>query len=99
MPKSRIAGLAVVMSAALSLAAPAIAQQRGVDLRDDPSRMPESGPGIVGGTGATAGPNSKNQAIMPMPRSEQELSERQPDSPLPREVRPMPGGAKPLPQR
>jgi hypothetical protein len=33
----------------------------------DASKMPESGPAMVGGTGSTVGPNSKNQAVMPMP--------------------------------
>ena len=58
------------------------------------SKMPESGPAVVGGTGQTMGPNSKNQAIMPMPglRQEEELSELPRDATLPPpEVRPMPG--------
>jgi hypothetical protein len=43
--------------------------------------MPESGPLVVGGTGQTAGPNSKNQAISPMPGvQEEELSERPPET-------------------
>ena len=43
----------------------------------DASKMPESGPLVVGGTGQTTGPNSKNQAISPMPGlGEEELSER-----------------------
>lgn len=43
----------------------------------DASKMPESGPAVVGGTGATVGPNSKNQAVMPMPglRQDEELNE------------------------
>jgi hypothetical protein len=45
------------------------------------SKMPESGPLVVGGTGQTTGPNSKNQAITPMPgMEEEELSERPPES-------------------
>jgi len=96
MPKPVITCL-TAMLAALTLAAPAGAQQRGV--REDPSRMPESGPAIVGGTGATAGPNSKNQAMMPMPGSEPELSERPTDPrPLP-EIRPVPGPPKAPPSR
>ena len=36
-----------------------------------------AGPLVVGGTGQTAGPNSKNQAISPIPGlREEELSER-----------------------
>lgn len=46
----------------------------------DASQMPESGPAVVGGTGATAGPNFRNQAVVPIPGMEpqQELSERPP---------------------
>lgn len=96
MPNSRIACLIVVAAAAaLSLVASAAAQQRGFSPRDDPSRLPESGPAVVGGTGATTGLNSKNQAIMPMPGSEQELSELPAVTlPLP-EIRPVPGRARP----
>ena len=60
----------------------------------DASKMPESGPAVVGGTGSTVGPNSKNQAVMPMPglRQDEELSERPRDATLPvPEVRPIPG--------
>jgi hypothetical protein len=47
----------------------------------DASKMPESGPLVVGGTGQTTGPNSKNQAISPMPgMREEELSERPSDT-------------------
>ncbi|HEY6715941.1 MAG TPA: hypothetical protein VI232_06315 [Reyranella sp.] len=47
----------------------------------DASKMPESGPLVVGGTGQTAGPNFKNQAITPMPGvQEEELSERPPET-------------------
>jgi hypothetical protein len=47
----------------------------------DASKMPESGPLVVGGTGQTAGPNSKNQANTPMPGlQEEELSERPPET-------------------
>jgi hypothetical protein len=45
----------------------------------DASKMPESGPLVVGGSGQTTGPNSKNQAVNPMPgMREEELSERPP---------------------
>lgn len=60
----------------------------------DASKMPESGPAIVGGGGATLGPNSKNQAVMPMPgvRRDEELSALPRDAMLPLpEVRPIPG--------
>ena len=57
-------------------------------------KMPESGAAVVGGTGQTMGPNSKNQAIMPMPglRQTEELSELPRDATLPLpEVRPVTG--------
>jgi hypothetical protein len=60
----------------------------------DASKLSESGPAVVGGTGATVGPNSKNQAVDPMPGlREQELSERPRDItlPSPSAVRPLPG--------
>jgi hypothetical protein len=63
----------------------------------DASKMPESGPAVVGGTGSTIGPNSRNQAVMPMPglRQDEELSERPRDATLPGpEVRPIPGPPK-----
>jgi hypothetical protein len=62
--------------------------------------MSESGPAVVGGTGATMGPNSKNQAVMPMPglRQFEELSELPRDATLPLpEVRPVPGPARATP--
>jgi hypothetical protein len=62
--------------------------------------MPESGPAIVGGTGATAGPNSKNQAVMPMPgvQQDEQLSELPRDAVLtPPIVRPLPGSRRATP--
>ena len=58
----------------------------------DASKMTESGPAMVGGTGQTIGPNSKNQAVMPMPgvAQDQQLSEL-PPSPKPPLVAPVPG--------
>jgi hypothetical protein len=64
----------------------------------DASKMPESGPAIVGGTGATAGPNSKNQAVMPMPgmAEDEQLSERPRDTILtPPIVHPVPSPSRP----
>jgi len=57
----------------------------------DASKMPESGPLVVGGTGQTAGPNSKNQAISPMPGvQEEELSQRPPETTITKpDVRPV----------
>ena len=65
----------------------------------DASKMPESGPAVSGGTGQTVGPNSRNQAVMPMPGlREEELSERRPPAMTSTpEVRPVPG--KPTRQR
>jgi hypothetical protein len=64
------------------------------------SKMPESGPAVAGGNGATLGPNSKNQAVMPMPGMPQteELSElpRNATLPLPF-LRPVPGPARATP--
>jgi hypothetical protein len=92
----------VAFLAALPGAANAQGPRAGTGNPVDVDRIPESGPAVVGGTGATAGPNSKNQAISPMPGlREEELSERPPDAALlpPSDVRPVPGAptqAKPL---
>lgn len=50
------------------------AQAQPQRFNSDFSTMQESGPPVAGGHGATAGPNWKNQAILPMPGST-ELSE------------------------
>src|SRR5262245_54096871 len=63
--------------------------QRSATENIDASKLPDSGPLITCGSGATAGPNSKNQAVSPMPGL-QELSERPADT-LPPPVRPRPG--------
>ncbi|CAN5913028.1 hypothetical protein BH11PSE3_BH11PSE3_13840 [soil metagenome] len=58
----------------------------------DASRMQESGPAVAGGNGMTVGPNSKNQAVMPMPGLPQyeELAERPRTDTLPlTDVRPV----------
>ena len=70
----------------------------GPDAAIDASKMPESGPAVVGGTGQTIGPNSKNQAVMPMPglRQDEELNERMREQALSvPEVRPVPGAPTP----
>lgn len=83
----------------LALCVPVLKAQ-GPSQAIEASKMPESGPAVVGGSGATLGPNSKNQAVMPMPglRQSEELSE------LPRNatlalpyVRPVPGPARATP--
>jgi hypothetical protein len=49
---------------------------------EDFSGNQESGPPVVPGGGATAGPNSKNQATVPIPGTEQ-LSEKPKEATLP----------------
>ena len=83
----------------LALCVPVLKAQ-GPSQAIEASKMSESGPAVVGGTGATMGPNSKNQAIMPMPglRQTEELSELPRDATLPvPEVRPVPGPARATP--
>jgi hypothetical protein len=85
--------LALLSALPLTLCVPVLHAQ-GPAQAIDASKMPESGPAVVGGTGQTVGPNSKNQAVAPMPglRQDEELSELPRDAtvPLP-EVRPIPG--------
>jgi hypothetical protein len=85
--------VALLSTLPLALCVPVL-QAQGPAQAIDASKMPESGPAVVGGTGATAGPNSKNQAVMPMPgiRQDEQLSElpREATLPVP-EVRPVPG--------
>jgi hypothetical protein len=83
----------------LALCVPVLKAQ-GPSQAIDASKMTESGPAVVGGSGATLGPNSKNQAVMPMPglRQNEELSELPRDATLPLpEVRPVPGPARATP--
>lgn len=83
----------------LALCVPVL-QAQGPSQAIDASKMPESGPAVAGGSGSTVGPNSKNQAVMPMPglRQDEELSERSRDATLPLpEVRPAPGPARATP--
>ena len=63
----------VALPVLLILAASA-AQAQPQRFNSDFSTMQESGPPVAGGHGATAGPNWKNQAILPMPGST-EISE------------------------
>lgn len=71
---------ALVATAPLALCVPVLQAEPGANAVKDASQMTESGPAVVGGTGATAGPNYKNQAIVPMPglRQQEELSELPP---------------------
>jgi hypothetical protein len=84
---------AFVTALPLALCVPVLNAQ-GPSQAIDASKMPESGPAVAGGSGETLGPNSKNQAIMPMPglRQDEELSELPRDATLPfPDVRPVPG--------
>jgi hypothetical protein len=82
----------------LALCVPVLKAQ-GPSQAIEASKMTESGPAVGGGGGATLGPNSKNQAIMPMPglRQNEELSELPRDATLPPEVRPVPGPSRATP--
>ena len=90
--------VALLAASPLALCVPVLhAQGPGPAQAIDALKMPESGPAVVGGTGATLGPNSKNQAVMPMPgMRDEELSELPRNAPLPSpEVRPIPGPPRP----
>ena len=83
----------------LALCVPVLKAQ-GPSQAIDASKMTELGLAVVGGSGATLGPNSKNQAVMPMPglRQNEELSELPRDATLPLpELRPVPGPAPATP--
>ena len=83
----------------LALCVPVLKAQ-GPSQAIEASKMPESGPAVAGGNGATLGPNSKNQAVMPMPglRQDEELSELPRDATLPLpEVRPVRGPPRTTP--
>lgn len=92
MKRAVLFALAFFTTLPLTLCVPVLKAQ-GPNQAIDASKMPESGPAMVGGTGSTVGPNSKNQAVMPMPGLRQdELSELPRDATLPLpEVRPVPG--------
>ena len=81
MKRTFLALLAASLAALLLCAGAVQAEPPEAASNIDASKMPESGPLVVGGTGQTAGPNSKNQAITPMPgMREEELSERPPET-------------------
>lgn len=93
MKRAVLFAFAFVTVLPLALCVPVLKAQ-GPSQAIDASKMPESGPAVVGGSGATLGPNSKNQAVMPMPglRQAEELSELPRDATLPLpDVRPIPG--------
>jgi hypothetical protein len=99
MKRAVLFAFAFLIALPLALCVPVL-QAQGPRDAIDASKMPESGPAVVGGTGSTAGPNSKNQAVMPMPglRQDEELSElpRNATLPLP-DVRPIPGPPRATP--
>ena len=73
-----LAALPLVLVAALAQA------QRPPQENIDASKLPESGPLVTGSNGATAGPNSKNQAVVPMPGvRDEEISQAPPPATLP----------------
>lgn len=67
-------------------------REAGPHAAKDASQMPESGPAVVGGSGATAGPNARNQAVTPMPgtRQMEELGEGPEDKAWPVQDVPLP---------
>jgi hypothetical protein len=99
MKRAVLFALAFASVLPLALCVPVLKAQ-GPSQAIDASKMPESGPAVVGGTGFTIGPNSKNQAVMPMPglRQHEELSELPRDATLPvPDVRPVPGPSRATP--
>ena len=68
--------VSLVALPALLWAASAVAQRPAQEIIDA-SKMPEAGPLVTGSNGATTGPNSRNQAVSPMPgAADEQLSER-----------------------
>jgi hypothetical protein len=86
--------LSFLLALALGLAAATAQAQRPPQENIDASKLPESGPLVTGTSGVTAGPNSKNQAVTPMPGlrdvelSESPATATRPESPPPQ---PLPG--------
>lgn len=73
--------IALVAMSPLALCIPVVQAEPGPNATKDASQITESGPAVVAGIGATAGPNYKNQAIVPMPGMRwEEPSERPPTS-------------------
>jgi hypothetical protein len=98
----RIALMTVVAALPLTLYVPGVQAQsssQGAPAAIDASKMLESGPAMVGGTGQTVGPNSMNQSVMPMPgvAQDEQLSQL-PPSPTPPLVTPA-AGPQPSPLR
>lgn len=99
MKRAVLFAFAFVTALPLALCVPVLKAQ-GPSQAIEASKMPESGPAVLGGTGSTVGPNAKNQAVMPMPglRQEEELSELPRGALLPTpEVRPIPGPPRATP--
>jgi len=86
-----------VLTATLVLVASEAIAQPSLSNPADQIRTPESGPPVVPRGDATTGPNSRNQAIDPLPGSRDDLRLRREEAQLPPpEVRPITGS--PLPQ-
>jgi hypothetical protein len=98
MKRAVLFAFAFVTALPLALCVPVLKAQ-GPNQAIEASKMPESGPAMVGGTGSTVGPNYKNQAVMPMPGLRQEeLSELPRDATLPLpEARPNPAPRRATP--
>ena len=91
---------------ALVLVSSGSAAQTGGPTIDNPHdfiRMPESGPRVVPGGGATTGPNFRNLSVSPLPGSREEMDEimnRPNQAQLPvEEIRPVPGSPLPPTRR
>lgn len=95
--KSSIFAALLVAAAVVPTDTVVQAQHKGTGNPNDIINLPESGPPVVPGGGATTGPNFRGLAITPLPGSREELDTARPNEaqlPLP-EVQPVPG--KPLP--
>jgi hypothetical protein len=99
---SVVAAMKLNFLIALVLVSSGSAAQTGgisIDSPHDFIRMPESGPMVVPGGGASTGPNFRNLSVSPLPGSREEMDEimRRPnEAQLPaQEIRPVPGS--PLP--
>lgn len=75
------------------------AQHKSTGNPNDLINLPESGPPVVPGGGATTGPNFRGLAIAPLPGSREEMDMVRPNEAQlpPPEVRPVPGKPPPSP--
>ena len=85
---------AALLVAASVMPAPVVqGQHKTIGNPNDITNLPESGPAVVPGGGATTGPNFRNLATNPLPGSREELDQARPNEAQlpPPEVRPVPG--------